>query len=82
MPDLESAQNFATTQLLQVLQIVGHSWSQRGHMSNLMPDLESAQNFGSYNPLKTCFASSWSYLVTGWSHVKSDDRFGISTKFW
>ena len=69
MPDSESAQNFgtvlfATTQLLHVLRLAGHIWSQGGHRSNLMPDLELVQNSGCYNPVKTCFATSWSQLVT------------------
>ena len=80
MPDSESLQNFgtvlcATTQLLHVLQLAGHIWSQGGHMSNLMPDSESEPKICSYNPVKKCFTNSW-------SQVKSDARFGISTKFW
>ena len=89
--DSESAQNFgivtcATTKFSHVLRLAGHSWSQGGHRSNPMPDLESAQNFGiatcATSKFRHVFAISWSQLVTGWSQVKSDARFGVSVKFY
>ena len=86
MPDSESAQNFgsvtcATTQLLHILLLAGHIWLQGDHRSNLMPDLESAQKIGTYCLPQTSSYMFCNYLVTGWSQVKFDARFGISAKF-
>ena len=85
MPDSESALNFcivpcATTQLLHVLQLAGHSWSQGRHKSNLMPDSESAQHFAlnscvtshqfGWKPLQQALGTNWDQMEPIW------DQFG------